>query len=260
MGYPGTDLGINPQFPVRLAKDGSNLKLSRHNGRYLFINGAYYIVPSAGVTLAPPATDLQVYFIYAYMNSGTMTLEAVLTSTAYATDSTYGHPIKTGAATRTLVGMARTVSSAWVDSATQRFVRSYWNDPGIVAKNAYAANRSTTSATYAEFTSAERIEFLSWSGEMVHLTAAGAADNSSASANAITFGIDSTTTAEDITTRPDTNSMITHGFALDLARNDLSEGHHYATLLGKCGAGTLAAHGSATTGIRTTIRAALRRD
>jgi hypothetical protein len=43
-----------------------NLKLSRFNGRYLFINGVNEVVPVAGVTLAPGTMTAHApFFIYA---------------------------------------------------------------------------------------------------------------------------------------------------------------------------------------------------
>ena len=129
----------------QLSKSGANLILLPKNGNRIIVNGVSCTVPDAGVTLAAPATSGTTYLIYAYMNGGTMTLEA--SATAHATDATTGVEIKSGDATRTLVGIARTVSSAWVDTATQRFVRSYFNRTIQKVANAFTTSRSTTSTT-----------------------------------------------------------------------------------------------------------------
>src|SRR5262249_33343200 len=106
------------------------------------------------------------YNIYAYMNSGTMTLEA--STTARATQSGTGIEIKSGDSTRSIVGKARTNgSTAWVDSTTQRFVISYFNRRPIGLVNWYRANRTVTGVTFVEINSEIRCEFLTWADEAI---------------------------------------------------------------------------------------------
>lgn len=127
----------------RLTKSGANLVLSRHNGTKLIIDGTAETIPSGGVTLA--ATGLSVdttYFIYVFMSGATMTLEA--STTGHATDGTTGVEIKSGDSTRTLVGMARVITGpAWQDTDAQRFVRSWFNDPGVTGLGANLARAMT---------------------------------------------------------------------------------------------------------------------
>lgn len=246
----------SPAFQCQLAKSGANLVLSRFAGMFLWINGANQLVPAAGVTLAPPATNGTVYYIYAYMNSGTMTLEA--SATAYAADSDYGHLIKSGDATRTLVGMARTVSSAWVDSAAQRFVRSYFNDPGIAVLSSYTANRSTTSTNYAEVNTEIRVEFLTWTGETILTSANGSVDLSSTAYVLASIGFNGTT-AED--TFVNCYVGLNNGyvpFNVCVFKTGLTEGYNYATLLGKVTGNTGTFLGGSS-GNRTTLRAMTQR-
>ncbi|WP_233358245.1 hypothetical protein, partial [Vibrio cholerae] len=76
--------------------------------------------------------------------------------------------------TRTLIGMIRTNgSSQFVNSSTQRFVRSWFNDPGVGCIGAFSANRSTSSTSYIEVNTEIRNEFLLWSGEYVIAAIAG---------------------------------------------------------------------------------------
>lgn len=90
----------------------TELRLSRRNGRFLFINGTFESVPEAGVTIDNSGLSADtLYYVYAFMDNGTMTLE--LSTTSYVTDSTYGIRVKDGDPTRTLVGLSRT------DAATQ---------------------------------------------------------------------------------------------------------------------------------------------
>lgn len=88
----------------------TTLRLVRQNGRSLRINGASQSVPSAGSDLSASGLLANtVYFVYAFMSGATVTLEASTTAPATHTD---GVRIKTGDATRTLVGRARTNGSS----------------------------------------------------------------------------------------------------------------------------------------------------
>lgn len=249
---------VIPQFQCRLAKSGANLQLSRFAGANLFINGFTYQLPATGPTLAPAGLSAAtLYYIYAYVaNSGAITLEVSVT--AYATDTTWGHLIKTGDPSRTLVGMARTdAGAAFADSATQRFTRSYYNDPGIALANAFTATRTTASGSYVEINSEIRIEAAVWSGETLQIEANGTCGSSTLSGVAQTsIGIDSAT-PEDTTCQVQLYANNTIGaFAVALNKIGLAEGYHYATLLGTTnGSGTANWIGSASAaGVRSTLR------
>jgi hypothetical protein len=103
--------------------------LNRHDGRYLFINGVAETIPDGGITADNTGLSANTtYYVYAYMDAGTMKLE--LSTTAPAQSTTYGHQIKTGDGTRTLVGRARTNGSTEFGahfSADVTSVVSYFN-------------------------------------------------------------------------------------------------------------------------------------
>lgn len=81
----------------------SSITLLPLNGNVLLINGTAQTVPAAGVSLSNSGLTISTtYNIYAYMNSGTMTLEASVTG--HSASSTTGTEIKTGDATRAFVG------------------------------------------------------------------------------------------------------------------------------------------------------------
>jgi hypothetical protein len=142
------------------------LTLSRYNGYRLIIDNAVCAIPAAGVTLAVTGlTALTLYYIYAAMSSGAMVLEA--STTAYATDSRNGVRVKSGDTTRTLVGLAYPIAGpAWADSATQRFVLSWYNQK---EKLAYRGSLGTlsTSSTSVTLLSSSYCEFLSWESKAV---------------------------------------------------------------------------------------------
>ncbi|HSH98884.1 MAG: hypothetical protein ACAH07_06045 [Methylophilaceae bacterium] len=250
----------SPVGQCRLSKSGANLMLLPYNGNKLMINGVLQAIPAAGVTLAPPATTLTLYYIYAYMVGAVITLEA--SATGHSTDATTGVEIKTGDATRTLVGMARTVTNAWVDTAQQRFVRSWFFDAGIFSNAAFTANKATTSTALVELDSTSKLEVLLWAEDLVSGGFTGSVQATGGGQIILTtFGVDSTSAAED-----DVSYVQIQGVAADLsinkpcgfyyARNGFAEGYHYFTILGSTSSGTTATWvGNATAGsARSTSR------
>jgi len=230
-----------PVGQASLALSGGNLVLSPKNGNNLSINGRLWPIPSGGVSLA--ATSLSAgttYYIYAYMSGSTMTLEA--STTTHATDAATGVEIKSGDATRTLVGMARPVTGpAWVDSAAQRFVRSWFNRRSLSLFNKLAGQGSTGSTTFAELDSTKKVEFLVWSEESVSLNTAGY----------VTPGAGNVSSAIGIDGTADLNSASRVAGSAGITpintpySANLSEGYHYATQMAASSSGT------ATFGIAT---------
>lgn len=258
---PSGPIALPVQTRCQLTLSGPNLLLSRSAGTLLFINGANQQIPFAGVTLAPPATTNTTYYIYAYMVGSNMTME--YSATAYAVDATYGILIKNGDGTRTLVGMARTVGNAWVDSITQRFTRSYYNDPGAVTTSNFSANRSTASAALVELNTEIRNEFLVWTGESVSIASNPSVTNVTTNvATTSSIGIDGAV-GEDVVS---TGATVAGGSStlpisgLTLYKTGLTEGYHFATLLAATAGGTTVFAGSASAvASRTTLRCSLRR-
>ena len=147
----------------------TSIQLNRHKGKYIFINGAVLEVPETGPTLANTGlTASTLYYIYAYSNSGTLTLEA--STTAPANDSTYGHKIKTGDASRTLVGMVYMntgTPGVFADTDTKRWVLSYRNRVDKAVQVTSGTGYTSTSAPWAEINSVLRAEFLHWGDETI---------------------------------------------------------------------------------------------
>lgn len=243
---------IVPFGQCRLSKSGSNLLLLPFKGNLLTLNSIAVQIPDAGITLSTGGLSAStLYYIYAFMNSGTMTLEAVVT--AYATQAGTGVTIKTGDVTRTLVGMASTDGSvAWADSATQRFVRSWFNDPGIGLLNAFTANRTTVSLTYIEINTEIRINFLVWTGEPIQIEASGPVAGGGTGATNTSIAIDGTTPEDTYAQTVSTNNQV---FSVGLVKTGLTEGSHFATLVGNNNnsGGTSTWTGGAA-GARTTLR------
>ena len=213
-----------------LAKNGANLTLSPKNGNKLIINGTAHTIPSAGVSLAATGlTPTTVYFIYAYMNAGTMTLEA--SATGHSTDATTGVEIKTGDATRTLVGQAYcTTGPAWLDDSANIGVLSWFNKQRKDAVNYFTANRQTASLNNAVEVNTEiRVNFIAWAGSKIQATLNGSTFNSGASGGATFVGIDGlSATDSGGVTAGQSNSMVSADYSIGLAEGVW----HYSTLCG----------------------------
>jgi hypothetical protein len=225
----------------QLTKSATNILLSPKNGNRLIVNGVPCVVPDAGVTLAPTGlTAGTLYFIYATASGGIVNaLEA--STTGHATQAGTGVEIKSGDATRTLVGMARPITGpAWQDAAQQRFVVSYFNRRNIGLVGNFSTGRTTTATTFAEINSEIRCEALVWGDEAVHVDSTLAA----------VFGLTSSTgymsiAFDGVTPEPATLTLL--GTSVPSApfingsptvhKTGLTEGYHYATVVGQISSG-----------------------
>lgn len=228
----------------RLALSGTDLKLSRFNGKSIRIDGVSYDIPSAGVTLAPGGLSADVtYYIYAYMagDPTTMTLEASTTGHVAHTD---GVEIKSGDSSRTLVGMARPVTGpVWVDSDQQVFVLSYFNRKKKTGFSSLTADRTTSSNTLVEINSEIRVEFLTW-GDFEGVSN-GITNSSGAYIHSYQISIDGGVLDRWVNMRQAaTGTNKSESFAYRNSKE--SEGYHYSTLLTSTNAGTMTLYGGAT--------------
>lgn len=244
----------------RLTLSGGNLLLSRYNGSYLTINGNAETIPSSGPTLAATGlTPGTTYYIYAYMNAGTMTLEA--STTTHATSNTAGSlglEIKSGDVTRTLVGMARPVTGpAWVDSGSQRFVISYYNRSEKTSVANSTAIRNVTNASFTEFHSELRAEFLTWADENVTANILGAGYVTVANqAGYFATGFDGATPEPGMAALSDGTANTLRPVSCTASKR-LTEGYHYATPLGgnNASTGVNLYYASASDGLRSAMMA-----
>lgn len=237
----------------------TSIKLAPYNGNGVMINGLVYNIPSAGVTLANTGlTAATLYYIYVYNNAGTLTLEA--STTAHATDTTTGVEIKSGDATRTLVGkvyMDSGTPGTYADSATKRWVISWFSQRPRSGLSAFTADRSTGSSSYTELNTEIRVQFICWPNSSVRIQANGGHEHNGTANVNTSIGIDSTSTAQDsyCTYQPASNG-IDGPFSVSVFTEGLSgTAVHYATLLGQVpgGSGTGLWTGGSS-GARSTLR------
>lgn len=237
-----------------LRKSGANLVLFFFQGNQLTINGVVQPIPSVGVSLSPAgATPDTNYYIYAYMNAGVMTLE--YSTTGHTTDPANGVEIKTGDATRSLVGFARAVTGpAWEDSTSRRFVASWFNPVSRYLVGAFSASRATASATFVEVNTEIRVEWVQFANTTVDLGLNGfvSATVGSASTGVALDAVlqDGSSAATGTTPQPVSGKMSTIA----------SEGYHFATLVGTAGGagGTITYSGGANAAsVRTSLQGTL---
>ncbi len=165
----------------RLTVDStSQLSLQRYQGAYLPLNiGGVWeakLIPSSAPTLANTGlTAATLYYIYVFDDSGTLTLEA--STTVHATDADTGAEIKSGDASRTLVGkvfMGAGSPGTFVDSIVKRWCLNWFNRRGLDMLGVFTAARTLTVGNpYGEVNAEIRIEFLSWADEAVMVFASG---------------------------------------------------------------------------------------
>lgn len=249
---------IIPVGECRLTLSGGNLLLSPFQGNRLTFPAGHSTVPSAGVTLAPGAVVAgTLYYIYAVQTTGTVTsLEA--STTGHSTDTTTGIEIKTGDATRVLVGMARPAAGpVWVSNVSSRLVISWFNRRDLSAYAVFQADRTTASLTYTEINTEIRNEVLSWGDSQLAVSINGTqANNTNAAAVYTSVGLDSTTVAQEVW-----SAMFNQAAAVLPASPigisgwlTATEGYHFVTLLGRSvGGGTSTWKGGAVVGERTDL-------
>ncbi len=227
----------------RLTLSAGSLKLLPENGNLITINGAFYAIPDAGVTLSATGLTAGFYYIYTYMSGGTMTLEASTTARATSSASgNKGNQIKSGDESRTLVGAAYSTASVFSDTAANRLVISWANRKNISGRAWITTNRTTTSTSPAEINSETRISFLTWSDEAVLSNANGSASNSNAFYDTrMAIGWDGASVFGGLsrqanTTATSINSLAATSvaYAGQLTENAI----HYVTLLGAVSANT----------------------
>lgn len=139
---------------------GALLTLAPERGNLVFIAGQLYPVPAAGVSVAPTGlTPGNAYNIYAFVSNGQVVLEASLTPRA--TDPTYGHQIKAGDPSRSLVGKSYVQAGPVWDTANPLLTISWLNKRRRNVANSAGASSYTTTTTPTEVAPV-RVFFASW--------------------------------------------------------------------------------------------------
>jgi hypothetical protein len=200
----------------------TSLLLSPYQGCAIWINGQTYQIPSAGIAATSTSTYVggvaaqalaasTLYYVYLFVNSGTLTLD--FWTTTHLTDTTAGNvgvEVRSNGgspdSTRSLVGMIATDASAhFVDSQTSRTVLNWFNRQNKIFIGANTNGATTASTSFAELSSSARVLTLNWQDDGIFIALNGTGQNQDGSHQAAAnVGLDSTSagTATDTEVQP----------------------------------------------------------
>lgn len=211
--------------------------LSPHNGQNLIINGVPQQIPAAGVSISNSGLAANTfYLVYAFMNSGVMTLEAVTTGHVTASN---GIEIKSGDATRTLVGAILTSPTATFSTTNNLYSVITWFNRRNISLQPVASLATITTNVAQELNTNARCTFATWGDECVIVTATCyVSNNTSSSAEVFGIGVDAANVYSGLAAN---GNIAFSGAAVTLSANvtpTLSQGGHFATCVGQSGSGT----------------------
>lgn len=213
-----------------------------------FPSGVTVVIPSAGIATtvssaylngvaAQALTASTLYYAYLWNQGSAAVPNWVIdwSATGHATDTASGVEIKSGDATRVLVGMAYPQAGPiFADGATARLVASWNNRRPRPLVNTWTTARGTSSASYVEVNTEIRCNFLSW-GDGISAAYAGSAYGTNNAFGGPT--VDGALTAfpatvQAVTSNPG-NTMSCGGTIVT------TEGFHYLTYVGASSSGTV---------------------
>jgi len=161
-------------------------------GDAIKINGVMYSIPSAGVTASNGGLSAStVYYVYLWNNAGTLTIE--FSTTGHTQDvsgsTNAGTEIKSGDASRSLVGMIRTnASSQFVDGFANRGVASWFNRRARFHQgSSVVAGVITNTAAWTEPSTATRVDGVFWGDDIVTIGSIGL-EGQNDTAGQLTYG------------------------------------------------------------------------
>ncbi|MFQ5693626.1 MAG: hypothetical protein ACE5IM_11355, partial [Nitrospinota bacterium] len=180
--HQGDDMEVHGQCRLDFVST-TQIKLSVYKGNKILVKhptSGWQIreIPSAGITIANTGVS-QIgtpQNIYLYDSGGTLALEG--STAAHTFDGDTGVRIKSGDATRTLVGKVKLDASLlFRNTAEDRFVISYFHRRAIHLSQLLAVDKTTSSTSFVILDAALDLFFLTWGEDAVEAFAAGRARN-----------------------------------------------------------------------------------
>jgi hypothetical protein len=278
-GPQGTDgAGVVRQLGGRLFYvSPTALRFAPYNGAFIKINGATYAIPTAGIaglgnagvyvngTASQSLVANTTYWVFARDIGGVVTAE-FRTAASHATSATAsneGVEILTGDDTRSLIGLIRTDGSTpgqFIDSITQRFTRSWFNPRLLATFNTFSVSRSTssTAATWVEINAEIRNEAVLWESDTWVIQITGSASNNTAGQNTQGgISIDGATQEPSGSRAHSAGANTAATLSGISVKTGLTEGYHYATLVGKV-SGNTGTYEGATDGWKVAVSTVIR--
>lgn len=191
------------------------------------------------------------YFVYAYMLSGSMVLD--FSQTGHEEDATYGNEVRVGDPARSLVGMVYTDANGRFVGSNRSQLTLSWFNRGHTGLMQFVDGDSTSSSSLAEVNSNHRLEWLQWGinntfrqGFTVpNIYVTGTVVNSAANCYVqVGIGIDGSARVSPIGSHFQASLSDAGTVATAMVgANGANEGYHYATFLmgngGSCGTATI---------------------
>jgi hypothetical protein len=146
-------------------------QLIPYKGDAIRIQGVIYSIPFGGVAITNTGlANNTLYYCYAFMSAGVMTLE--FSTTGHVTDTAPGNvgtEIKSGDNSRSLVGMVYTAggSNLFVNNANARTVRSWMNRKTEGINAAALGTNTAIGSSYGVFTGP--MSFVAWLNENISI-------------------------------------------------------------------------------------------
>lgn len=228
-----------------LSLSGGNLLLAPENGNGLIINGVLYSLPQGGVQLTPTGLAANTfYYIYAQITSiaGAPAIQLIPSATGHLQDAG-GVEVMSGGAMNTLVGAVMTNAiGQFVDQDGQLYVLSWFNRKRKRSRTSFNVNHTTTAGNYIELGTEIRNYFLQWGGALSLFSGTGCVrcDGGSIAYTAIAFDGGGVGNYEMETVAGGNGSVGNNDYTPSVFsgwKKGLSEGAHWATLLGFVGSG-----------------------
>jgi len=217
--------------------------LKPSDGNILRINGAVQHVPSAGVSLSTTGlTANQLYYVYAAMSGTTMIMEA--SATGHVTSAADGTEVKSGDASRALVGMMVPNSSLQLISNNNNLALLSYFSRKEVCLQPQIQNAQLATSSPTELNTNLRVTYLCWADDGNDISAEAWVSNTVAQA-ACVFGIgmDSNSVYSGLAAQLNVPFANAAGFFAAHNVPTLSEGQHYATCVGATSVGTASYNG-----------------
>lgn len=264
---------VGPTNSGYFSTSTTNASFKPKNGDLIRINTAVYQIPAAGIagcdgstnafsgsnvfvngTTAQNLSSTTFYYVYAFVNSGTVTCDFRTDGNGHEPDTTSGNigtevRISSGTTpdpSRTLIGAVYTGSSTFVAMQTI----SWFNRVSKTQTTVFSTNRTTTSTSFVEINSEIRNGFVSWSTEAIFYSVGGMVQNTTLSNCEITgVGFNGTSAEVPQITGCENTSGFPYGAPISSAKSGLTEAQgNYATVLGLVNGGTGTWFGGQTSG------------
>jgi hypothetical protein len=243
-GWTSDQPGVFPQTGAQLQfTSAALLALVPFRGGYLWINGLNYPVTGTLTFASSGLVANTLYYLYAKVTGGVIATDTP--STTGYTVGANGMPVKSGDATRTLVGIAHTQvgSAQWISQDGFLWVRSYFGRQLQRTRTSFTAQRSVSSASFAEINNEIQNNVLVWSGEQVRFSTTGTVTVAAANRTAATqISFDGGATELESSVVSGTTiggeGGLTMNASISGIKTGLAEGSHFCTLFGASSAGT----------------------